>query len=151
MFMNLRGHVGLTLTVLMSVFIATRSRLESWVLFTALSIMTSSLPDIDLRLKLPHRKYTHNLLFILITSIFFGYITSLLLNNFTLGFLSTLSSGLLHLLGDLMTYIGFAPFYPISGRMVALRLFKSDNKFINNLMLFTGMILLTYYVVGMSY
>lgn len=149
--MNLRGHVGLTLTVLMLIFIAIRLRLESWALFTVLSIMTSSLPDIDLRLKLPHRKYTHNLLFVLITSTFFGYVTSLLFNNFLLGFLSVFSSGLLHLLGDLMTYMGFTPFYPISDRVIALRLFKSDNRFINDLMLITGMSLLTYYVVSMSY
>lgn len=116
-----------------------------WTTYIALTITLASMPDIDLRLGLPHRKYTHNLLFISILALLLGYVTLISLDNYYVGFFSALISGISHLLGDLMTYMGFTPLYPLSDRVLSLRLFKSNNKLVNNLLLVTGVVSLTLY------
>jgi len=144
--LNLRGHVGLTLTVLSLTFLLLDLRDVYYIKVLILSAGFSSLPDIDLRVGLPHRRYTHNLIFVVTTSLLFGYLTSTLLNDFNLGFYSLIVAGVLHLLGDVMTYMGFTPFYPLSSKNIALRLFKSDNRFVNNFLLISGTLLLMLYL-----
>ncbi|MEM2157586.1 MAG: hypothetical protein QXO72_01055, partial [Sulfolobales archaeon] len=89
--MNLRGHIGLTLIFLTSIFIFLDFKGIQYVKIVLFSVMLSSLPDIDLRIKLPHRKYTHNLLFVALISLLLGYLTSFLLNDFYLGFYSSIA------------------------------------------------------------
>lgn len=145
--LNLKGHIGFTITFLSLMFLALGFKDPYYVKIIILSAAFSSLPDIDLRLGLPHRKYTHNILFIAITSLPLGYLTSILLNDFNLGFYSALLSGISHLLCDLITYMEFAPLYPFSNKNIALRLFRSSNEFINNVFIVSGMLLLILYII----
>lgn len=144
--MNLRGHVGFTLTVLSLAFMLLDLRDFYYVKVLVLSAGFSSLPDIDLRIGLPHRRYTHNLIFVAATSILFGYLTSTFLNDFNLGFYSVIAAGVLHIISDVMTYMGFTPFYPLSSKNIALRLFKSNNRFVNNFLAVSGTLLLVIYL-----
>ncbi len=143
----MKGHIGFTITLLSLLFLALGLKNPYYIKVIILSAAFSSLPDIDLRLGLPHRKYTHNILFVAITSLPLGYLTSALLNDFNLGFYSAILSGVSHLLCDLMTYMEFTPFYPFSNRNIALRLFKSNNEFVNNAFMVSGTLLLMLYII----
>ncbi|MEL9996932.1 MAG: metal-dependent hydrolase [Sulfolobales archaeon] len=144
--MNSRGHVGLTLTILTPTLAFLSSKGFESTVFLILATTLSTLPDIDLKIGLPHRRYTHNIFFIILSSLFFGYLTSLL-GDFNLGLYSALTSGLIHLIGDLMTYMAFSPLYPISDVCISLRLFKSNDALVNNILLITGVLMLTVYLI----
>ncbi len=144
--MNLRGHVGFAVTVLSSAFLLLGLKDGYYLKVLILSAALSSLPDIDLKVGLSHRKYTHNLFFVAVTSLLFGYLTSTILDDFNLGFYSAMASGLLHILSDMMTCMRFAPFYPISDRNVALRLVRSNNRFVNDFFVASGVLLLILYI-----
>jgi membrane-bound metal-dependent hydrolase YbcI (DUF457 family) len=145
--MNSRGHVGLTLTILTPTLAFLSSKGFESTIFLILATTLSTLPDIDLKIGLPHRRYTHNIFFIILSSLFFGYLTSLTLEDFNLGLYSTLTSGSIHLIGDLMTYMAFSPLYPISDVCISLRLFKSNDALVNNILLITGVLMLTVYLI----
>ncbi len=103
-----------------------------------LSTILSTLPDIDLKLELPHRKYTHNVLFALLAGSAAGIVTSVLGLGFELGFYSVCVGVLTHLLGDLLTYRSFAPLYPLIRRRFSLKLFHSSDKYVNSVFLLLG-------------
>lgn len=103
-----------------------------------LSTILSTLPDIDLKLELPHRKYTHNVLFALLAGSAAGIVTSVLGLGFELGFYSVCVGVLTHLLGDLLTYRSFAPLYPLTRRRFSLKLFHSSDKYVNSVFLLLG-------------
>ncbi len=103
-----------------------------------LSTILSTLPDIDLKLELPHRKYTHNVLFALLAGSAAGIVTSVLGLSFELGFYSVCVGVLTHLLGDLLTYRSFAPLYPLIKRRFSLKLFHSSDKYVNSVFLLIG-------------
>jgi inner membrane protein len=145
--MNSKGHIGFTLTILTPTLAFLSSREFKPTVFLVLAVILSTLPDIDLKIRLPHRRYTHNIFFITLTSLFFGYLTSLILEDFNLGFYSALISGSLHLVGDLMTYMAFSPLYPLSDVNISLRLFKSNNALVNNILLITGVLMLVIYLI----
>ncbi|MCX8186614.1 MAG: metal-dependent hydrolase [Sulfolobales archaeon] len=144
--MNLKGHVGLTLMLLSLIFTSLGLKSLEYVKIVLFSAAFSSLPDIDIRLGLHHRKYTHNLLFVVITSLMIGYVTYVSLNDFNLGFYSVIASGTIHLLGDSMTYMEFKPLYPLSDRSMALKLFKSNSTLINNLLMASGILAFLTYI-----
>jgi len=103
-----------------------------------LSTILSSLPDIDLKLELPHRKYTHSVLFALLMGSAAGIVTNVLGFGFELGFYSVCIGVLTHILGDLLTYRSFAPLYPLIKRRFSLKLFHSSNKHVNSVFLLLG-------------
>ncbi len=103
-----------------------------------LSTILSTLPDIDLKLELPHRKYTHNVLFALLAGAAAGIVTSVLGFSFDLGFYSVLVGVLTHLLGDMLTYRPFAPLYPLARRKFSLKLFHSSDRHVNSVFLLLG-------------
>jgi len=136
--MNYKGHAGLTLTTLSLISIIYGVKSSWWTTLIIFSTAFSSIPDIDLRFEIPHRKYTHNIFFILVLSMAFGVVTAYVISDFTLGFLAIFLGGTLHVFGDLMTYMSFCPLCPIYRRSLALRLFKSNNSLINNALLLIG-------------
>lgn len=142
--MDWRGHLGFNLLI-MSVlsYLMSLSGAEINKVIIISSIL-SSLPDIDLRLELPHRKVTHNIFFGLITSLTAGYLASYLGFSFTVVTSSFLIAFTTHLLCDLLTKMPFRPLYPLIKTPVALKLFRSSNAVINTLFLILGVI--AYYV-----
>lgn len=133
-----KGHAGLNLLVTSSTALALG--LSGWLVNAViiLSTILSTLPDIDLRLELPHRKYTHNVLFALLAGSAAGIVTSVLGFGFELGFYSVCVGVLTHILGDLLTYRSFAPLYPLVRRRFSFRLFHSSNKYVNSIFLLLG-------------
>ena len=140
------GHTGLTLTVVFSTYILLNLRGIIFMLDAILITMLSTLPDIDIRLEISHRKYTHNILFAVIIGIIIStlyyYLNLPLFHGFIVGF----SSVILHILGDVMTYMKFNPLYPFLNCEIGLGLFKSDNKVVNFASLFTGIVVLLAYL-----
>lgn len=133
--MHREGHIGFSLIVLSILM----SILNHWDLLMAIiAVGFSTFPDIDLKLGIAHRKWTHSIFFGLVTGLAFGYITELSGLSFKVGFLGAFGGIILHILGDLLTYRAFAPLYPFSKRKMALGLFKSDNVIVNKLMLILG-------------
>ncbi len=114
-----------------------------------ISSLLSSIPDIDLRIELPHRRLTHNVFFGFFMSLLSGYVTNALGLSYTLGFMSVLTAFSTHLIADLLTYMPFNPLYPVVEGRYSLKLFKSENALVNNLTLFLGVF--AYYVYVRSY
>jgi len=139
--MHREGHIGFSLIVLALVMFA----LDAWdykSLITALiAIGFSTFPDVDLKLGIAHRKWTHNVFAGLLIGIAFGWITEMSGLSFEVGFVGAFGGIVLHILGDLLTYRSFAPLWPVSKRKVAFGLFRSDNPIANKLMLILGLVI----------
>jgi len=76
--MDWRGHLGFNLFVTSALFyMVGLSGVEANRILIISSVL-SSLPDIDLRLELPHRKITHNIFFGMVVSLVAGYLASYL-------------------------------------------------------------------------
>jgi inner membrane protein len=138
--MHREGHVGFSLIILSVVMWL----LNSWnyeALTTAIiALGFSTFPDVDLKLGIAHRKWTHSIFFGLIAGLSFGWIAKMSGLSFEVGFLGAFGGILLHILGDLLTYRAFAPLYPLSKRKIAFGLFRSDNAIVNRLMLILGVL-----------
>lgn len=147
--MDWRGHLGFNLLAVSALsYLMGLSGVEINRVIIASSVL-SSLPDIDLRLELPHRKITHNVFFGLAISLIAGYLASYLGFSFRVVTLSFLTAFTTHLLGDLLTKMPFRPLYPLIKTPVALRLFRSSSTLINTLFLVLGIIM--YYVYISEY
>ncbi|MEM2021621.1 MAG: metal-dependent hydrolase [Zestosphaera sp.] len=142
--MDWRGHLGFNLLITSSISYMLGFSGVSVNRVILLSSVLSSLPDVDLRLELPHRKVTHNVFFGIGFSLAAGYVASYLGYSFELAFTSFLAAFITHLVGDLMTKMPFKPLYPLSRTPASLRLFRSDNGFVNTAFLVLGVI--AYYV-----
>ncbi len=136
--MNPRGHIGLNLIITSLVAYALGMRGLYVNSIIILSTALSTFPDIDIRLRIAHRKYTHNLFLAAIIAFFIGYLTHVIGLGFNLGFWSVFAGMTTHLIGDLMTYRGFNPLAPIGERNYSLKLFKSSNKAVNDTFLVAG-------------
>ncbi len=149
--MNWRGHAGLNLTVLSVVGMLFNFYNIHYSVIVAVSALFSSLPDIDLKLEIGHRKYTHNILFALVFSALFGYATYYIIHDFTLGFSIMFSALIIHIVGDLMTYKPFNPFAPFTNGNYSFKLFKSSSKAVNNSLMFLGAVMYLMYIVQLIY
>lgn len=138
--MHREGHIGFSLMVVSVIM----SILNAWdfnsLITAVISLGFSTFPDVDLRLGISHRKWTHSVFFGLFAGLAFGWVAEMLGLCFEVGFIGAFGGILLHILGDLLTYKPFAPFYPISKRKIALGLFRSDNVIVNKLMLILGIL-----------
>jgi len=99
------------------------------VIIGLLTVSLITLPDIDIRLEIAHRKYTHNV----VAAIIFGLLSAMLYHplGYIPSFLAGFSATLLHILGDLLTYMPFAPLWPFMKAKIALKLFSSSNRAVN--------------------
>ncbi|MEM0215912.1 MAG: metal-dependent hydrolase [Archaeoglobaceae archaeon] len=132
--MNRPGHIGLALLILSPLL--AKFDLNSILIAVALTIS----PDIDLLLRLEHRKYTHNITFASLVAIGVFMFS----RNFWLAFLVLLSI-IAHIIADLLTVQKFAPLYPFSKKKYALKLFKSNNTAINTAALLLGIASFAYF------
>ena len=114
-----------------------------------LSAALSSIPDIDIKLEIRHRSYTHNILFGFIMGVIFstifGYAYGLWYG--LIGFLGGFMGVILHLLGDILTYMPFKPLWPFSQKSVAFCLFKADSKVVNTVFFYLGLFAFFVYVI----
>ncbi|NHW44925.1 MAG: metal-dependent hydrolase [Candidatus Verstraetearchaeota archaeon] len=136
--MDRRGHAGFTLIVASLAAQALGLALQAGLLFISLSAVFSVLPDIDLRLEIRHRRYTHNLLVALLASALIGMVASQAGLGFFTGFVTCLLGYLCHILGDLLTYMSFPPLWPVVKKEVSLRLFRSSDRAVNSAFMFAG-------------
>ncbi|MEM4576477.1 MAG: metal-dependent hydrolase [Candidatus Nezhaarchaeales archaeon] len=136
--MNRAGHVGFTLTVIGLILYSINIVSRDSIILLLLSGAFSALPDIDLRLEIRHRRYTHNVIVATIVSIPVGLLTYYAGLGFWVGFLACLSGFLCHIFSDLLTYMSFPPLWPINKKEVSLKLFNSNNKVVNGLFTVLG-------------
>ena len=148
--MNPRGHMGLNLliTSLIAYALGINGLYVNSIII--LSTALSTLPDIDIRLRIAHRKYTHNIFLATLVAFGIGYLTHVMGLGFNLGFWSIFAGISTHLIGDLMTYRGFNPIAPIGERNYSLKLFKSSNKEVNNTFLVAGALTYILYLVMLN-
>ena len=147
--MNREGHVGFTLAVVGSILYLLDLVNTRYFMVLMLSAVFSILPDIDLRLEIAHRKYTHNIFIALSLSIAIGLLLHLAGLDFIVGFTSCLAGLLSHIAGDLLTYMEFPPLWPLVKKEVSLKLFKSNSKPANKLFLALGIAVLIAYALKM--
>ena len=143
-----KGHWGLALLIL-SLF-AMPFGINIYIIsLIFLTAFLSSLPDIDLKLGISHRTITHTILFALfagtIFCIAFGTVTK---ENiwYIIGFLAGFGGVMLHLLGDLMTYMKFKPLYPFSSKEFAFGWFRANNIIMNHGFFILGWLVFFWYV-----
>ncbi len=128
--MHAKGHLGMALLITFSLLSIFKLKSPNHIVLALLTAGLATLPDIDIKLELTHRKYTHNIL----SSIILGLFTAHLykpLDQYT-GFVAGFSATWIHILGDLPTHTPFPPLWPILKKKVSLKLFKSNNPIINN-------------------
>lgn len=65
---------------------------------------------------------------------------------YVIGFLAGFGGVVLHLIGDLMTYMAFKPLYPFSSREVAFGWFNADNIIVNHVFFLLGWIVFFVYL-----
>ncbi len=152
--MNSKGHAGLNMATLSALGLLLKIEDPYFNLIIILSTALVSLPDIDLRLEIAHRKYTHNIFLAVIVAFLAGLLTMHLIGDFELGFISMLTAFLTHILGDLMTYRPFNPLAPLTKGNYSLKLFRSNNPAVNNTVLLVGVLTYALYlakILGISW
>jgi len=146
--MQAKGHWGLALLIL-SLFAIPFGISIYIISLIFLTTFLSSLPDIDLKLGIAHRTITHTILFAIICGIVFCFIFGTVVKEtqwYIFGFLAGFGGVILHLIGDMMTYMKFKPLYPFSSIEVALGWFRADNFFINHGFFILGWIVFLLYL-----
>ena len=132
--MRAEGHYGFAALVLSPLAYAAtltgmNPRDATTMLFLAISL--STLPDIDLRLRVKHRGPTHSAIFACIIGLGMGALLSYSGLPFYLGLSATILASLTHLAADALTYRPFNPLYPLADLRVALRLVRADDPVVN--------------------
>lgn len=140
--------MGLTLIVTSLIFQAINVRSYEGILLILLSSSLSVLPDIDLRLEIKHRRYSHNFVVAILVSTLMGFLTNHVGLSFWMGFLAGLLGFLCHIVGDLLTYSSFPPLWPVIRKEVSLKFFKSNDKIFNSLFMFMGVISFLIFVLN---
>ncbi len=133
--MHSKGHLGIALLVCSIIAIPFGFGPDNYVIIMVLlTAGLSSIPDIDLNLEIKHRGFTHNILFALICGVgfgvLFGYASGWVWG--IIGFIAGFGGVMLHLLGDIMTHMEFAPLYPFKRNEIALHWFYADSETANN-------------------
>jgi inner membrane protein len=139
--MNPEGHAGLSLVILSILMAMLDWTTTSATVFCLVLVVFSTLPDLDLRLWpfVEHRSpLTHSLL----AGVVFGAGLALLASyagfDPRLGFACGFGGMVLHLFGDIFTFVKIQPLWPISRWGVALGLFKSSNQLVNKSLIVLG-------------
>ncbi len=143
--MDRDGHFGFTLLVYFTALYILSIDGWEYVAMGLIAAALSFIPDLDLRLRIRHRGVTHSYVTAFIVSILGGALTSYFGPGFIYGFIILFTAQGLHILGDILTYTPLKPFYPLSHWQVSLRLFRSDNKYVNRGLMLLGALALTIY------
>jgi len=138
-----RGHIGLTFLIL-SFLLKTLGLNDRTLSISLFAIIFSTFPDLDLKISWRHRDLTHSFIFSLLISLIFSIILYKLSGDFQLficSFLGSFTGMSSHILGDLFTLMKFKPFWPFSKKEIALGLFRSDNRLVNESLFIAGIFL----------
>jgi len=145
--MNAKGHLGLALIVVFSIM-SLLAKTDNYSLTIAIIVVAlSTLPDIDLKFEIKHRGITHNILAGFVFGLLFGVLFEYSRIGFWIGFLGGFGGTLLHIIGDILTYMPFAPLAPFCNKKFSLGLFESSDKAINNLFFNIGAITFIIYLM----
>ena len=147
--MHSKGHLGLALLICSLIALPFGFGPDNYVLIIVLfTTGLSSIPDIDFNFEIKHRGFTHNILFAILCGVvfgsLFGYVSGLIWG--IIGFIAGFGGVMLHLLGDVMTHMEFAPFYPFKKDKIAYRRFYSGNEKVNNGFFILGVIIFLLYI-----
>ncbi len=138
--MNREGHAGFSL-IMMSLFLSITGLWNGqWLTILFLAVGFSMLPDIDIRFEIPHRRFTHNIIFAFISGLGTGILFEYVGRNFWTGFGGAFAGSILHITGDFLTLMPFAPLSPFVSKKIALGLFRADNLVINRIILVLGIV-----------
>jgi inner membrane protein len=137
------GHLGVSLLVFLPVglVLVLAGRADLAVLGELCVLSVASLPDVDHELPLvTHRGVTHTVWFALLVGVGFGAVGWVLgsrpatpaapelgVVGFAFGTLGICA----HLVGDVLTPMGIAPLWPLSGRTVTMDLVRAKNPVAN--------------------
>ncbi len=144
--MNREGHAGLTLIIMSLLFSLIDLWDRHWLVILFLTVGFSMLPDIDIRFEIPHRKFTHNIIFAFLSGLGTGILFEYSGMDFWMGFTGAFAGSVLHITGDLLTIMPFAPLSPFIRKKFAIGLFRADNTVVNRVFLLAGvMVFLSLY------
>ena len=120
------GHIGISLVILSIIALIFKLNLHDPNILVPFAIIIglTSLPDIDIKFEIPHRGFTHSLLF----SIIVGIIGYLLFG--IIGLIAGFGVIILHILGDILTYQKVRFLWPFKGD-ISLGLCQADNPIAN--------------------
>lgn len=124
------------------------------------TVALSTLPDCDQRIPtIDHRGVTHTVLFAVLVGVALAGIASVLVGEDAalgdagvVGFafvVGTVAIGS-HLLADLLTPMGIAPFWPVSRRRYSLSITPAKNPLANYLLLALGVVVTVASAIGVS-
>ncbi|HIQ13458.1 MAG TPA: metal-dependent hydrolase [Thermoprotei archaeon] len=144
--MDRDGHFGFTLLLYFGILYILDIFTTEKLVIGLMAASLSSLPDIDIRLRIRHRGVTHSIFTGVIAGAIVGYIMYYFGYSYIYGFEVVTLAFTSHIIGDLFTYRPFKPLYPIYNISIAFKLFRSDNKVINKSMMFIGSFTLVIYL-----
>lgn len=144
--MDRDGHLGLALLIFFGLGYLFRQFSDEYLIIGLLATWFSSLPDIDIRLRIRHRGFTHSIFTGILIGLAMGYIFHYTGFGFYMGFIPVILGYIFHILGDLFTYQPFKPFYPFLDIEISFKLFRSDNMVINRVFLMAGVSVLALYL-----
>lgn len=145
--MHQEGHTGLNLILFAPVAYWLVAHDELLVMGLAMVgvVSMAPIPDVDLHLPIKHRGPTHSVWFAIgvgatyaaiLTYTGFGDLT--ILETASIGFASGALGVLGHIVGDMVTPMGVAPFEPVSSYWVGLGMCKSGDERVNRRLLEFG-------------
>lgn len=157
--MYAKGHCGVSLLVFAPIGFVLLTAGEALLAAATAAAMlsTATVPDVDVRVPgMTHRGVTHTLLFAVAVGCVFAGSALLVADVLALPsrgaagyafFVGTVSV-LAHLLGDVITPMGVAPFWPLSGRRFSLDLTRADSVAWNYALFALGVFVLSTVVVA---
>ncbi len=146
--MDRDGHLGMSLLIYFGVMYLANQYSNEYLIIGLLTAFFSSLPDIDIRLRIKHRGITHSIFTGFLIGVAIGYLFHYSGLGFNMGFIPVILGYTFHLLGDLFTYQPFKPLYPLSHINISFKLFRSDNRIVNKMFLVAGSSIFVLYIYG---
>lgn len=144
--MDRDGHFGFTLIIYFGILYLLNIFSTEKLILGLLAASISSLPDIDIRLRVRHRGFTHSIFTGIVVGAVVGYVMDYLGYSFIYGFEVVTFAFISHIIGDLLTYRPFKPFYPVSNISISFKLFRSNNRVMNKLLMSIGSLILVIYL-----
>ncbi|MHB9285677.1 metal-dependent hydrolase [Halobacteriales archaeon Cl-PHB] len=127
--MHQEGHVGLNLALFAPVayWLTAHDELQLMGVAMVGVVAMAPIPDIDLKLNIPHRGPTHSVWFALLVGVAYAALLVVagvgelsLVETASVGALSGVAGVFGHILGDMVTPMGVAPLEPVSSHYVGL-------------------------------
>lgn len=150
--MHQEGHAGLNLLLFAPIAYWLVAQGEMLVMGLAMIgvVGMAPIPDIDMQLPIRHRGPTHSVWFAVLAGVVYAIFLLIagagdltLVETASVGFASGVVGVIGHMLGDMITPMGVAPFEPVSSHWVGLGWVKSGDKRVNRYFFQAGVYALT--------